>query len=157
MRFQHATLLLALAACAPAAQPGQTDEDYAAIEAARASFVEAMNAGDMAKAATIYADDAVVMPPNAPGVHGKLAVQELLNAFPPVGDFKLYGMEVKGGAGMVTVRGQYSMNLMLPGAAAAVADSGKYVEVWMKQADGSWKMTWDIWNTDIPAPAPAGQ
>lgn len=157
MRVPMTVLALALAACAPAAQPGQTDEDYAAIDAARAAFVEAISAGDMAKAAEIYADDAVVMASNAPAVHGRLAVQEMLGGYPPIGDFKISVSETKGGAGLVTVRGQYSMNLMSPGAPAAVADTGKFVEVWMKQADGSWKMVWDIWNTDIAMPAPAGQ
>jgi len=35
-----------------------------------------------------------------------------------------------------------------------VKDRGKYVEVWKKQADGTWKATVDIWNSDLPAPAP---
>ena len=29
-------------------------------------------------------------------------------------------------------------------------DSGKYVVAWQKQADGGWKITRDILNTDIP-------
>jgi ketosteroid isomerase-like protein len=158
MRFPVFPVLAVLAvACAPVSQQGQTDQDYAAIDAARASFIEAVNAGDMTKAAGIYADDAVVMPSNMPAVRGRLAVQEMLGGYPPIGDFRITVTETKGGAGLVTVRGQYSMNLMPPGATAAVADTGKFVEVWAKQGDGSWKMIWDIWNTDIAPPAPAGQ
>jgi ketosteroid isomerase-like protein len=36
-----------------------------------------------------------------------------------------------------------------------VNDRGKYVEVWEKQADGKWKCGTDIWNSDLPASAPA--
>jgi ketosteroid isomerase-like protein len=35
-----------------------------------------------------------------------------------------------------------------------VTDHGKYVAVWKKQADGNWKVAVDIWNTDLPLPAP---
>ncbi|MBS1241505.1 MAG: hypothetical protein H6R40_932 [Gemmatimonadetes bacterium] len=153
-RTVMAAALVVAAACAPAAQPGQTDEDYATITAAENAFAAGMNAGDMAKVAAIYSDDAVLMPPNAPAIRGRLAVQEFLAGFPPIGDFKLVPGETKGGAGMVTVRGQYSMNLMPPGASAAVADTGKFVEVWLKQPDGTWRLTWDIFNSDIPLPVP---
>ncbi len=32
-------------------------------------------------------------------------------------------------------------------------DRGKFVEVLKKQADGTWKCTTDIWNSDLPLPA----
>ena len=32
-----------------------------------------------------------------------------------------------------------------------VTDRGKYVTVWKKQADGSWKVAADIFNSDLPA------
>ena len=37
----------------------------------------------------------------------------------------------------------------------SLADRGKLVEVWKKQADGKWKTVADIFNSDLPAPAPA--
>jgi ketosteroid isomerase-like protein len=36
-----------------------------------------------------------------------------------------------------------------------VADHGKFVEVWKKQADGKWKVVEDIFNSDVPMAAPA--
>jgi len=35
-----------------------------------------------------------------------------------------------------------------------VTDRGKLVEVWKKQADGKWKTVADIFNSDLPLPAP---
>jgi len=155
MRFPFAAAPLALAvACTQAPQAGQTDQDYTAINAARAEFAAAINAGDMAKASANYADDAVFMPPNAPAVRGRLAIKESLSGFPPIGEFTFFGDETKGGDGLVTIRGQYAMKLMPPGATAAVADTGKYVEVWTRQTDGTWRVVWDIFNSDIPLPAP---
>ena len=34
-----------------------------------------------------------------------------------------------------------------------VTDRGKYVVVWKKQPDGSWKAISDIFNSDLPAPS----
>jgi ketosteroid isomerase-like protein len=31
-----------------------------------------------------------------------------------------------------------------------VSDKGKYVTVWKKQKDGSWKVLLDVFNTDLP-------
>jgi ketosteroid isomerase-like protein len=36
-----------------------------------------------------------------------------------------------------------------------INDHGKYVEVWEKQPDEKWKCGTDIWNSDLPASAPA--
>jgi ketosteroid isomerase-like protein len=33
-----------------------------------------------------------------------------------------------------------------------MTDKGKYLEVWKKQADGTWKCVVDMFNTDLPAP-----
>jgi ketosteroid isomerase-like protein len=32
----------------------------------------------------------------------------------------------------------------------SVNDRGKYLEVWKKQADGTWKCVMDMWNSDLP-------
>jgi ketosteroid isomerase-like protein len=39
---------------------------------------------------------------------------------------------------------------MLPKGGKAMNDVGKYVAVWKKQPDGSWKMIRDIYNSDLP-------
>ena len=33
-------------------------------------------------------------------------------------------------------------------------DKGKYIEIWKKQADGSWKLAMDMLNSDLAAPQP---
>ena len=32
-----------------------------------------------------------------------------------------------------------------------IKDHGKFVEIWKKQADGSWKCAVDMFNSDLPA------
>ena len=37
-----------------------------------------------------------------------------------------------------------------------IMDDGKYSTVWKKQADGSWKLAVDMFNSNTPLPAPPG-
>jgi thiol-disulfide isomerase/thioredoxin len=59
--------------------------------------------------------------------------------------------EAHGTADMAVIRGTYVLLLVPPGQ-PAVADTGKYVELWRKQADGKWLMAWDIFNSNKPTP-----
>jgi ketosteroid isomerase-like protein len=33
-----------------------------------------------------------------------------------------------------------------------IKDKGKFVVVWKRQADGSWKIVRDVYNSDVPPP-----
>jgi len=44
------------------------------------------------------------------------------------------------------------VTLTPPGAAEPVGDRGKFVEIWKKQRDGSWRVVLEIFNSDLPAP-----
>lgn len=156
-RLTLAAALLVLG-CQPAdtlpavAEFTQADRD--AIEAQRDAWEAAANAGNWDSVAALYTEDATALPPNSPMVTGRAGVRQAFAAMPPVGDVKLTTGEVVATAEMAVVRGNYSLNLMLPGANAAIADTGKFVELWRKQSDGRWLLSWDIWNSDIPLPAP---
>jgi uncharacterized protein (TIGR02246 family) len=157
-RITAVAALLALA-CQPAtpAAPPFTDADRQAIEAQRTAWSNAANANDWAAVAALYTEDATALPPNAPVTTGRAAIQQMLSAFPPVGEVKLTAGEVVGASDHAVVRGVYSMTVMLPGSTVAIADTGKFVELWRKQADGKWLLSWDIWNSDIALPAPAAK
>lgn len=147
-------LLLLAAACAPAAPATLTDADRQAIDAQRQTFIEAAKAADWTRIASLYTEDGKALPPNAPMASGRIAIKDAFAAFPPIGDMTLASQEIHGGGNLATVRGSYSLTMMPPGATAAIADTGKFVELWVKQADGTWLMALDIWNSDIPLPAP---
>ncbi len=148
-----ALALAALAACeTPAAMPAAlTDADIAAISAVTDEFRQNVLAGNFAGVAALYTEDGMLLPPNAPAVTGRPAIQQYLESFPPVTNFNFTIAEVAGVGDMAWVRGSYTMTLAPPGA-DPMTDSGKFIEIRERQADGRWLLTRDIFNSDLPLP-----
>lgn len=122
-----------------------------AIEEGITKWVEAFNRGDVTGVVAIYADDALLLPPNGEIVQGKQGVQEFWSAALQVlKDVALTTVEI-GGSGNTGYRiGKYTLTVQPEGQEPKM-ESGKYVEVWKRQADGSWKLYADIWNSSMPA------
>ncbi len=132
---------------------GLPEAEQAAIRQAEASFVKLVNARDWKGAVAAYAEDSIVLLPNQAAAQGKAAIQAWLEALPPLSDFQLHGVEIEGRGDLAYCRGTYSMRVA-PAGAAPIEDRGKYIAIWRKQADGSWKVLRDIWNSDLPLPVP---
>jgi len=147
-------LALAAAACQAPAPAAITDAERTAIRALDTEFAQKAMAGDYAGLVkSYYAEDAMLLPPNMAAATGHAAIEATLRGFPPVSSFTLTAEEIEGAGDMIYARGRYTMVLNPPGA-AAIPDSGKFMEIWRKQADGSWKVTRDMFNSDVPMPAP---
>jgi ketosteroid isomerase-like protein len=101
----------------------------------------------------LYAEDAIQMPPNQVAVQGKAAILAWDEAFPPFSNFQEKSLEVEGQGNMAYDRGTYSMTVTLAGK-EPIEEHGKYLTIWRKQADGSWKISRTIYNSDLPLPAP---
>jgi ketosteroid isomerase-like protein len=145
-------------ACSTAQSAEFSDASRAAIKATSDSAMALANATPQDWAAytrAVYTTDAAVLPPNAPTIVGHEAITTWLQAFPKISDFSLRQTKVEGAGDFAFVVGRYSIKVTPPGASAAIADSGKYIEIWRKQSDGSWRMTDDIFNSDVPLPEPA--
>jgi len=118
-----------------------------AIDAANAKFIDGIKKGDSAAIAALYADDAVVMPPNMEPVSGAGIVGVWGSAIRMgVKDAKFMTDDLSGDADMLAETARYE----LYGADNKLLDKGKYVVVW-KPANGGWKLYRDIWNTSMPA------
>ncbi|UCF19583.1 MAG: SgcJ/EcaC family oxidoreductase [Gemmatimonadota bacterium] len=145
-------LALASAACQPAAGPeGLSDDDVAAINGVADSFRDAVLAGDWAGAAAVFTADAVRLPPNAPLVQGREAIQAAMEAEAyTYTAFTNPTTEIVGSGDVAYARGTYSITVAVAGMPEPVSDTGKYVATFRKQADGSWLGALDIWNSDLP-------
>jgi uncharacterized protein (TIGR02246 family) len=154
-------LVLALVACSE--QPRQDTAaqememampfDRAAATTATAAinsrFMEAAKAGDAAAVAALYTEDATVLPPEAEMVQGAAAVRELWGAWFAQGgvDLTLSTVSLAGAGNFAYEIGTWSIAAREGGA----AEHGKYVVVWKRGADGTWKLHTDIWNSSMPA------
>lgn len=89
------------------------------------------------------------MPPNATPARGRAAIAEFLAAFPTIPLFRAEMLRVEGEGDLAYVHGTYHLEMRMPD--GMVPDDGKYIEIWKRQADGSWRIAYDIFNSDLPA------
>jgi uncharacterized protein (TIGR02246 family) len=128
---------------APCAADSPRDE----IEAALMTFAKAFNQGDGAAVAAHYAEDAAVFPPDSPRVDGRAKIQEFWQGAIKAGlkDLTLKAVEVHGTSDMAYEVGEVSYSAPDSSGQRKTA-TGKYIVVWKKDQDGTWRLYRDIWN-----------
>ena len=149
--------LVALLSLATACQTTTVADTWAADETTLrnldAEWSKAAGAKDIDKTISFYSEDALVMPSNSPVLKGK-AVREMWQGMFSLpgfgGGWKATKVEVATSGDLGYVTGTYEMN-ETDASGKPKTDKGKYLEVWKKQADGSWKCVADMFNTDLPA------
>lgn len=144
--------LAMLAGCTQKAPPTTAIE--AMIRAHTTAWVEAYNAGDAEKTTAGYADDAIMMPPEAPAAVGHEAMKQFLVA--DMAASKAAGATFALDSDTIGISGDlawHSGNFHVNGPAGTSVATGKYLEVW-HQDKGNWLIIRDTWNTDAPAAAP---
>jgi len=124
--------------------------DVAAIRTVSDRFTKLLIGRDFEGLVQLYTSDAVVMPPHHPALRGSTAFAQWISNFPRVIAMTLAVEDVDGRADLAYVRGTYTMTLQPEGAPAPVEDKGKYLEIRRRQADGSWPIAVDTFNSDNP-------
>jgi uncharacterized protein (TIGR02246 family) len=158
------TAILAMLLTTSCDQPGKKDAqaadqqeiqqaraaDEAAIRAASAAWSQAATAKDLDKAVSFYADDAVILPDKVPAVRGQENFRKNwapLLALPGPGlSWKTGSLEVARSGDIAYETGTYVF-VIADKKGKSSDTKGKYVVVWKKQTDGSWKVVVDTDNT----------
>ena len=146
--------------CAPQQPPAPPDTraaDEAAIRKADMDWSNAAQSKQVDSWVAFYTDDAIVLPANDKIATDKDAIRKT------IGDpLAAPGFSVKWQTAKVEVarsgdigysQGTYELTMNDP-KGKPVSDRGKYVEIWKKQADGTWKCAVDTFNSDLPAAPP---
>jgi uncharacterized protein (TIGR02246 family) len=117
-------------------------------------WADSFNAKNAAKVAAMYTEDATVNPPNEAAVRGRKNIQAWVQRLIDQGmsSMVLTPTESAISGTIAYETGTYSATVTPPGG-TPIPDKGKYVVV-LKQVGGSWLLAHDIFNSDLPSPAP---
>ncbi len=146
-------LVLALSGCAPQAD---VEAEKAAIEQATRDWVTATNQPGEEGAdgyASFVTEDAVWLPSNAALVEGRDAVRAWILPLTQGEDLSVTWeatrVEVSAAGDLAYSMGTYETSFK-DAEGNTVSDKGKFVDIWKKQTDGSWKAAVGIGNSDGP-------
>ncbi len=128
------------------------DADIAAIDEVLVQYGVALSTGDFELWLSIHADDVVKMPPDAPAMYG----QEELRAGNKfsfdnfIVEGTSYPEETRVDGDMGFTRGNYKLTITPKAGGDPAYVDGKYLTLCKRQADGSWKISHDCYNSNVP-------
>jgi ketosteroid isomerase-like protein len=122
------------------------------IDAANEAYGKAVANQDVGAIVALYAQDAVLLPPNEPVAKGPDAIRAVLQAYMDAGaqSLQLETTALDDQGDLVVEVGRYELGIQ-PAGADAITDIGKYLQVFKRQADGSFRIAYDCFNSDEPA------
>ncbi len=125
-----------------------------AIRAADAAWLQAYISKNVERALAFCDERCSMLMPNAPMVTGKPAIRKLLAVHlapqSPKVSWHPNKADVASSGELGYTSGSYKMSFK-NAAGVPVAEKGKYLIVWKRQADGAWKVLFDISNSDLPS------
>jgi len=140
-----ALVLLALAPL-PASNLAAAGDARSGIDEALTKFVSALNAGDAGTLASLYTEDAVLLPPGGERVDGRAAIQDFWQGAMDSGltADTLHAVEVFAEGDTAGEVGVFVLSV--PGESEPTKINGKYIVIWKRNGD-QWQLHRDIWNT----------
>lgn len=127
-----------------------SEEVRKAIDKVNLRFSEGFPKGDASITASVYAEDAVICPPNSEMIRGRKAIEEFWDGVMKIGvkEVVLTTVELCGSGDWLHELGKGILKIK-PEGQEPIEQEAKYVVVWKRTADG-WKYQWDIWNSSMP-------
>ena len=125
-----------------------------AIDRGHEQFLDAMRAGDAAALLAVLTDDVTFYPPHEPARAGKRAVEDRARqVFSAISTEHVSISDRK-----ATVAGDWAFEIgsfvwaTAPATGGAITEQRRhFIGVWQRQADGTWRVAHDLWNSSVPA------
>ena len=147
---------LILTGCSQSPAPDNREADARALRDGEvAAFVKDWGGKDAGRIAAHYTEDGNVMIPNSPMMSGRDTSQKGMTDALADPNWSLalqaVQVEVSRGGDLGYARGTYVLTATDPATKKAVTEKGRFVTIFRKEADGSWKAVQDINNPEAPA------
>jgi uncharacterized protein (TIGR02246 family) len=147
---------LILTGCSQSPVPDSREADAHALrEGEIAAFAKDWGGKDTDRIAAHFTDDGNVMVPNSPMMTGKDAIGKAMKDAVADPNWSLalqpVQVEVSKAGDLGYTRGTYVLTATDPVSKKAVTEKGRFVTIFRKEGDGSWKAVQDIHNAEAPA------
>ncbi len=150
LRLILASSLLVVMACSggPNADPAAIGQELTRLDEEWNNAAAIKNVDSVA---SFYAEDAIAYPPNEPIAVGKAAARKVWAAYFADSTFSISWKTTHAGGSkggdLGFTAGTYEDSYQGPDG-KPIMERGKYVCIWARQPDGTWKAIHDTWNTD---------
>jgi uncharacterized protein (TIGR02246 family) len=129
------------------------EDDIAAIEEHMDLYALGMTTADLDLWMSLYTEDTVKMAPDAPAVFGKEALrasmEPLFEAF-TFEEMDIFDVEIQLAGDYAFARCNFTATMVPKAGGEPAYIDGKDVSIMQRQSDGSWKLHWDCWNSNVP-------
>jgi len=133
------------------------EADIAAIEELIDLYALAMTTRDLDLWMSLYTDDTVKMAPDAPAVFGKedlrASMQPLFDNF-TFEEMAIFDVEIQVAGDYAFSRCNFTATMIPKAGGEPLYMDAKDMSIMQRQADGSWKLYWDCWNSNVPPTPP---
>lgn len=128
--------------------------DVEAINATLENFLGALRANDLNGIVGFYTPDALLMPPNHQAVRGTEAIRSwfknVLESF-TIEAFTSSPQELVVAGDWAFRLGTFDWTLKAKVSGEQLEPCSKFLQIWERQGDGSWRVARGIWNSNDPA------
>ncbi len=125
-----------------------------AVRRVWSTYCAHMLSGDMDQWITLWDEEGVQMPPDTPMRRGKTIILQKMKSDLQAVRYVTFAIEVVGAVAsgdLGVAHGTYAYSFVRAQGGETHARAGKYLTVFRKQADGSWRILRDCFNLDAPA------
>ena len=158
MRKNIAILILSVVALALAGRVLTGGEDKpdlkAVVDEIGNNAEKCFLSGDVEKMLTYYCDDVVSMPDSHPMIKGKENLRRQTEAIISTGmkfkSLESTTLDAQAGGDFVYEIGTFSQSIIMPGSAEPTDQTGKYLNIYKRQPDGTLKIAVEIYNSNEP-------
>ena len=148
-----ATLVSLLVVVGVCAQKVNDPADVQAIRNSGADWDSAYNAGNSDALLAFYTSDVVLMGPNEPASVGADAMRASFQSYFDAYKAETHGPveDVRVSGDLAVARGVYTETSTPKAGGTPINEKGKWISAYQRQANGSWKVFWEMTNSDLPA------